>query len=281
MTIKKILILVKTYPLPSTKSGETVCTAGITEDGEWIRIYPIPFRMHEGADFKKYDWIEILVEKRPAEKDSRKESYYCDYRSIKIVSHLNTDNLWQKRKDICFKNDVFYSISKLIESSKRKNNKNFISLAIFKPAKILNLLIEEVDTKEKQERRDNICKSFQEQQVLFEEYKIKETWQMSQELDVKFRYEYTDSEGRSSKLQIEDWEIGALYRKLLKNYSKDEALKKVKEKFLDEFNEKNDVYFFMGTLFKNQMLNSTNPWAIIGVFYPPKKTDLQLSLPGM
>jgi hypothetical protein len=40
----KVLITVKTYPLPSNKYQELVCTAGVLEDGRWIRIYPIPFR---------------------------------------------------------------------------------------------------------------------------------------------------------------------------------------------------------------------------------------------
>ncbi len=41
---QRILVTVKTYPTLSRKYGETVCTAGIGEDGTWIRIYPVPFR---------------------------------------------------------------------------------------------------------------------------------------------------------------------------------------------------------------------------------------------
>lgn len=39
VTIKEILVLVKAYPEPSKKYGSSVCTAGITKEGEWIRIY--------------------------------------------------------------------------------------------------------------------------------------------------------------------------------------------------------------------------------------------------
>lgn len=42
--IKRVLITVKTYPTISKKYDELVCTAGILEDGTWIRIYPLPFR---------------------------------------------------------------------------------------------------------------------------------------------------------------------------------------------------------------------------------------------
>ena len=40
----RVLITVKTYSIPSTKYDELVCTAGVTEDGELIRLYPINFR---------------------------------------------------------------------------------------------------------------------------------------------------------------------------------------------------------------------------------------------
>ena len=42
MTMQKVFILVKTYPNLSKKYDELVCTAGICEDGSWVRIYPLP-----------------------------------------------------------------------------------------------------------------------------------------------------------------------------------------------------------------------------------------------
>ena len=42
---EKVLITVKTYPTLSRKHGELVCTAGVREDGSWVRLYPIPFRL--------------------------------------------------------------------------------------------------------------------------------------------------------------------------------------------------------------------------------------------
>jgi len=39
---RRIRILVKAFPQPSTKHEETVCCAGVTEDGlELLRLYPI------------------------------------------------------------------------------------------------------------------------------------------------------------------------------------------------------------------------------------------------
>jgi hypothetical protein len=44
MARQRVLITAKTYPTLSRKYGETVCTAGVREDGTWVRIYPVPFR---------------------------------------------------------------------------------------------------------------------------------------------------------------------------------------------------------------------------------------------
>jgi hypothetical protein len=76
MAKQRVLITVKTYPTLSRKYGETVCTAGVREDGTWVRIYPVPFRrlneeMREAT--KQYDlfadntWRETfkLIDKLP------------------------------------------------------------------------------------------------------------------------------------------------------------------------------------------------------------------------
>jgi hypothetical protein len=50
MKKERVLIAIKTYPTLSRKYGETVCTAGVREDGTWIRIYPVPFRRLDEAE---------------------------------------------------------------------------------------------------------------------------------------------------------------------------------------------------------------------------------------
>lgn len=71
---KKVLISIKTYPNPSMQYQETVCTAGVTDKGEWIRLYPITFRyLPYDKQFKKYHWIEVDVKKH--NQDIRPESF--------------------------------------------------------------------------------------------------------------------------------------------------------------------------------------------------------------
>ncbi len=56
----KVLITVKTYPLPSEGYQELVCTAGVLEDGSHVRLYPIDYRYRPYWQwFKKYHRMMI------------------------------------------------------------------------------------------------------------------------------------------------------------------------------------------------------------------------------
>lgn len=63
----------------------------------------------------------------------------------------------------------------------------------------------------------------------------------------------------------EDWEVGALYWKLVdKGASSEEAARKVKAKFLDEIcGPDKETYFMVGTV-----LQHPKSWLVIGTFYP-------------
>lgn len=50
--MKRILITGKTYPNPARKGVEVSCVGGVTEEGNWIRLFPIPFRLL--ADDKQF-----------------------------------------------------------------------------------------------------------------------------------------------------------------------------------------------------------------------------------
>jgi len=64
MPKRKVLIAVKTYPVLSAKYQELVCTAGFTEQDEWIRIYPVPYRQLDyEKQYKKFQWITVALEK--------------------------------------------------------------------------------------------------------------------------------------------------------------------------------------------------------------------------
>ena len=74
MKKERVLITVKTYPTLSRKYGETVCTAGVRDDGTWVRIYPVPFRrLDEAEQYRKFDWIECRLARNSS--DPRPETF--------------------------------------------------------------------------------------------------------------------------------------------------------------------------------------------------------------
>ncbi len=83
--LTKVLISVKTYPILSTKYNELVCTAGFLENGDWVRIYPLPFRaLEQDQKYKKWQWVELDLERNTS--DVRPESYkVLNLESLKIM----------------------------------------------------------------------------------------------------------------------------------------------------------------------------------------------------
>lgn len=248
-----------------------VCTAGVLENGDWIRIYPVHLSFL--IDLKgtgkvknvKYTWIELDLNKR--QDDFRPESYSpvnYDFRDIVIGNRISTDGNWFLRKQYCLKN-IYTNKNKLLEDSKAPKN---ISLATFKPAKVLGVEFEDDDREWKDE-----WKELRKQRDLFETVKPIET--LIPKLPYKFFYRFLDDEGKESKLMIEDWEIGALYWNCLRNADGNEniALRKVKEQYEDNFIQNKDLYFFLGTTKEWHRRRVNNPFVIIGVFYP--KIELQ------
>lgn len=274
MTRKKILLTVTTYPLPSRSYDELVCTAGLLEDGSWIRLYPVPLSFltqlkHEGVvQTTKYTWIELNV--KPRTDDFRPESHSpADYqfKDLVIGEHLGTEQNWERRKDICLKK-VYTNLTELIEDSKDPKN---VSLATFKPAKITAFEVEKDDSDWKE-----VWTQLQKQQSLFSDRESSRI--QIKKVPYKFYYRFEDDKGRSARLMIEDWEIGQLYWNCLRDAQNDEqkAIEKVKLKYDVEFRLEKEIYLFLGTTKEWHRRRSPNPFVIIGVFYPKKETQLAL-----
>lgn len=139
MALTKVLITVKTYPTLSTKYDELVCTAGFLDDSSWVRIYPIPFRkLDYDKRYSKYDWVEIDLVKNGSDFRPESQKPKSIETAFNVVGHINTDNSWYERKNIVLKK-VYTNLTKLIAEA--KNKKIATSLATFKPAEILDLLL--------------------------------------------------------------------------------------------------------------------------------------------
>ena len=138
---EKILILAKTYPSLSEKYLETVCTAGVREDGSWIRVYPIKFRqMDEVKRYHKYQWISCKVYKPELKNDPRPESFHIEGDIAIVGDVLSTRNSWDERRNAVIRRTKVYTNKKeLIDSA----NDFSSSLALFKPSRLEGPTVED------------------------------------------------------------------------------------------------------------------------------------------
>lgn len=267
MAKTKVLVTVKTYPTLSLKYDELVCTAGFLEDGSWIRLYPVPFRKIESR-YKKWQWIELDLVKNTS--DPRKESYSpYDYDDITLKDIVDTKNEWEERKKFALRK-VYTNMDELIKEAKDRSV--LTSLAVFKPTEILDFVWKPV-AREWDEKKVKAIYARASQGNLFdseEEKAVKELFRIVDKIPYEFSYIFKSEDGKKRTLMIEDWEACALYRRYVNEYhlSELEACKKVREKYLDEFARKRDLYFFLGTT-KLRHFTSRNPFIIIGTFTPP------------
>lgn len=268
----KVLITVKTYPSPSRSYGELVCTAGLLNGEKWIRIYPIPFRfLQDEQKYPKYGWVELDLAKRT--RDFRPESYQplrgVD-EPISFVDKIGTSSDWLVRKSYALK-EVFTSMSELIRLAKGPERK---SLATLKPEKIVDFVIEDDEREWKRKWLDQL-----KQLNLFETPGPGEKQRrVIKKIPYKFYYRFlSEGDTEPRQMMIEDWEIGALFWNCLYRTDGDEEAAKqlVRKKYFDTFLKEKDLYLFVGTTLKYHNV-SPNPFVIIGVFYPPKTSQLAL-----
>ncbi len=251
---ERILITVKTYPLLSSTHTETVCTAGLREGGRWVRIYPVPFRaLDKEKRFRKYQWIETTIAKDT--RDPRPESYKLAG-DIKACQYLDTRDAWQQRKQLVL-GKVYHNLDTLIGEA--RDTDVFTSLAVFKPERIIRFHVERDTSIHSQKRkRKALARQMPEEQAK----------RLVQAVPFRFYYTFTDQMGKRSTLQILDWEIYQLCRKIISKYGarKDKVTEMLKAKYLDQLTQAREVYFFLGTNKYWHIRRSNNPFMIIGIF---------------
>lgn len=239
---ERCLLLCTSYPTYSEKHGPTVCMAGMTEEGEFRRLYPMPFDVFaEKEDMRKRQWIEYEIRE---EGDYRKESYKIVPESVKTLEEEDYKSIGE----ICRENKVS-SIEKLNKMQEADDT----SLGIVEPSEIQSLSIDYSDEREE----------------MLDEYNGGINI-----VPCHTRYEFfcgdgcvseCDLEGGTHNIMCEDIELGTAYWNFKRNYpTEEEAEEKLKEKFLDWMVENRDVYFLMGTHYRFQT------WMVISILYPPE-----------
>lgn len=248
---KKLLIVVKTYPTPANKGMEVSCTAAITEDSEWIRLFPVPFRFLDGEKrFQKYQWIEASIRRS---RDHRPESFQIDADSISIITDpLPSRNSWKARREAL---EAVKSQCLCCLKEQQVINK-FPTLGFFKPGEITGLSLEAAEPNWTESELSKL-----NQPGMFEGYTHKTLEKIPYTFYYHFRCEHDHCSGH--RMSCTDWEMSEAYRKFKTKYGVNWR-SKFEEKFYHDLRMKNDTHFFVGTV-----SNHPNSWIIVGLFYPP------------
>jgi len=264
--IERILILAKTYPSPSAQYMETSCVAGISEQAVMRRLYPVPFRMIEdGQQFKKWQWIEVRVEK--ANKDHRPESHKVYVDTISCGNVIDAKWEWAARSEWLDKIPSFQSFEALDAARLSEG----LSIALLRPKSVLGLDVVKArnpkwteDEKEKLAREQMQCDLFSEADA---KRQVKELRKVP--FDFYYRYLCDSPEGeKEHRHKIVDWEAGALYWNCRRNHGDDwEAPFRAK---LEGRLGGKDLMFLMGNQHRFQ-----DQWLIISLIYPPKRKPIE------
>jgi hypothetical protein len=252
---KRVLIVVKTYPTPAHKGVEVSCTAGVTQEGEWIRLFPVPFRfLEQDQQFARYQWIDVQV--RRAKNDPRPESYNLNGSSIRIVKSAPPVKGWGGRGKIL----AALRRPSLCQIQRQRQEHGHPTLGLFRPARIKAFRITPAAGPDWTARELAILN----QPRL--DFGGPEPKRQLEKIPFEFRYEFecADAACNGHTMMCTDWEMGQAYRSWRRTYGT-KWEEKFRERFERDMVERNDTSFFVGTLHQYPA-----SWIIVGLFYPPK-----------
>jgi hypothetical protein len=245
---ERCLLLCMAYPEVSKQYGVTVCMAGITDEGEYRRIYPVPWENYMETDYGKRYWIEYdILEKG----DYRKESYKIKPETVEVGEEVEYEEVRTQLED---------RVTTIPELNKKKNQDD-TSIGIIDP------VVHDLHIEESEKRRKKAKKYNQQQTLAGDDIPIYYIPHLT-----KYQFDCGTGCTTDHDIMCEDIEMGQLYRRLRDKYDDIDTVEaKLREKFVDWMVENRDLYFMVGThyRFKN--------WLIISVLYPPARKDQHLS----
>jgi hypothetical protein len=259
----RLLILCKTYPSPSSQYVETSCVAAMTEGGQLVRLFPVPFRlMEDESQFKKWQWIEAEIKKAKA--DHRQESHQIRVDNLKLDDDvLSTARDWRARRVWLDRLRLYAGFEQLEADRLAKG----VTLGLIKPAKILSLEIEPAREPNWTDEEQAKLLQAQNQPSLFDQPEHELT--TLEKIPYDFYYRYRDPSGAEWRHKISDWEAGALYRRVIQTHGANWQAP-FREKFGRKLLE-TDLMFLMGTIHR-----FPDQWLIVSVIYPPMRLQQQL-----
>jgi hypothetical protein len=218
------IIIVKAAPQLGEKHGETVCTAAITRDRRWVRLYPIAFRsLQQAQQFKRWDVIDYRW--RQPKDNPRVESRRVENETLSI-----TGSLPDKQR--------YGLIAPMIKESLVTERGAGRSFAFIRP-NIRRFIVEKKSDAEYKKEVEGF-KLFADQGNLFVKQLIP-----YEPCPFKFKYEYNIADGgRTGTCQ--DWETEATFFLWRKEYGEQKTLELMKARWGEDLPAKG-ILFAMGT----------------------------------
>ena len=231
----RVRILVKAFPQPSEKHEETVCCAGITEDGrQLLRLFPIRYRrLPEAHQFERFDLVEMTATKAS---DPRPESYRVDEASIQLLE--SGKQLTDEAKVQLWQPFIAPSLKELYADNRATNR----SLGIIKPdpgsitftvkpAKDAGAADLEVAEQVRQMQQSSF---------------LEDPLTPLEKPEFAFEYQFTSAAHPHGPMMIHDWEVQEAYRQYKRRYGAD-ALDHLKRMYGETIPARN-LHLIMGTM---------------------------------
>lgn len=249
---ERVIVLVKALPHAGKKHGETVCCAGVTEQGEWRRQFPIHFRRLR-SKFSRWDIIEY--EYRFPENDKRPESRRVQEDSIQVIRKIPP------------KERAPFLASVVVQSTEIAAARGQ-TLALIRPKKLQfkpkKKTLEELSAEQSAYRDAASQGSFFDKELA-----------ELQPCPYAFKFVYEDELGGSHTSTCDDWETAAMFFRFEKEYGEQITLEKMRRTFEIDYPSKG-MAFAMG-------VHSQYPkiWLLVGVLRiddsPQASLDLMCS----
>lgn len=228
---ERALVLVKAFPQPSQKYEETVCCAGITPAGQFVRLYPVRYRhLRPEQRFNRWDVIEYSAERPPH--DHRPESRHVNEDSIRIVqgatalSETSRVAIWAPH------------VSPTLAELKSSNVERGTSLGVIKP-----------DVGSIKFRPRSIAPNSDEARKLLAEFRqvslIDANPLPELRVEYEFSYRFTCG-GAKHEMKNHDWEVQAAYFAYKRKYGPT-ALERLRQEYQENIPARN-LHFVMGTM---------------------------------
>lgn len=245
---EKILILCRAVPEESRAYFQTVCVAGITNKGEFRRLYPVmfkPFVAGGGIPFHKKEWIRATTLPPDDKRDTRPESRKLDISSVVVLN---------REDDEAIRRIVLRHLSPSVKAIQDSG----ASLGLLKP-KIIDFECQIESTDE-----------WSRDQVDLEGRPIGKIG-LGQQSRYKFFCE--ERKGccgeRPHSMEIHDWEVNELYRNIIRRDKKHTVIEyKMRKKLFDWMTTTRDVFFMMGTHHR------WKTWMIVSILYLQKPSHI-------